>query len=126
MLDYVRLVEGKGKNRLFHELSLQRDGYTKNPSRFFNQYLKDLKIKNDVQKFDFHSFRHTCNNVLIQNDINVEYRNDYLGWSQEGMSKKVYGKPFEPEILSKHCSMNISFNHIKWNDLKVDWKLINP
>ena len=126
LLDYVRLVEGKGKNRLFHELSLQRDGYTKNPSRFFNQYLKDLKIKNDVQKFDFHSFRHTCNNVLIQNDVNVEYRNDYLGWSQEGMSKKVYGKPFEPEILSKHCSMNISFNHIKWNDLKVDWKLVNP
>ena len=32
-LDYYNIHEKKGKERLFHELSLGRDGYTKNPSR---------------------------------------------------------------------------------------------
>ena len=125
ILDYIRIIQGKGKNRLFHELNLQRDGYTKNPSRFFNFYLKELKIKNknSGNRFDFHSFRYTCNNSLIQNEVGVEFRNDYLGWVQEGMSKKVYGKPFEPSILHKHCSKVIKYP-INWNDLKVDWKLV--
>jgi len=48
ILDYIRIIQGKGKNRLFHELNLQRDGYTKNPSRFFNFYLKELKIKKKI------------------------------------------------------------------------------
>ena len=125
ILDYIRIIQGKGKERLFHELNLQRDGYTKNPSRFFNFYLKELNIKtkHSENRYDFHSFRYTCNNELIQNEVGIEYRNDYLGWVQEGMSKKVYGKPFEPKILQKHCSKVISYP-INWKNLKVDWKLI--
>ena len=61
--------------------------------------------------------------ALIQKDVIEEHRNDYLGWEQTGMSKKVYGKPFEPSILKKRCSNVISYP-IKWNRLKVDWKLI--
>ena len=81
ILDYIRIIQGKGKNRLFHELNLQRDGCKKNPSRFFNFYLKELKIKNknSGNRFDFHSFRYTCNNSLIQNEVGVEFSNDYLG-----------------------------------------------
>ena len=108
---------------MFHELTLGRDGYTKNPSKFFNDYLRELGIKSVTKKYDFHSLRHTCNNSLIQNDVIEEHRNDYLGWGQTGMSKKVYGKPFEPSILKKRCSKNISYK-VKWNDLKVDWKQI--
>ncbi|MDP6656500.1 MAG: site-specific integrase [SAR324 cluster bacterium] len=122
-LDYYNILEKKGKERLFHELSLGRDGYTKNPSRFFNDYLRKLDIKSATKKYDFHSLRHTCNNSLIQKDVIEEHRNDYLGWEQTGMSKKVYGKPFEPSILKKRCSNVISFP-INWKDLKVDWKLI--
>jgi len=122
-LDYYHILEKKGKERLFHELSLGRDGYTKNPSRFFNDYLRKLDLKSATKKYDFHSFRHTCNNSLIQKDVIEEHRNDYLGWEQTGMSKKVYGKPFEPSILKKRCSNVISFP-INWKDLKVDWKLI--
>jgi integrase len=122
-LDYYHILEKKGKERLFHELSLGRDGYTKNPSRFFNDYLRRLDIKTPTAKYDFHSLRHTCNNALIQKDVIEEHRNDYLGWEQTGMSKKVYGKPFEPSILKKRCSDVISFP-INWKDLKVDWKLI--
>jgi len=125
-LEYLHILERKERRRVFHELTLSRDGYTKNPSRFFNGYLKYLGIKSQNNKFDFHSFRHTCNNCLIQNDVNVEYRNDFLGWTQEGMSKKVYGKPFEPKILQKNCSKYISYPKVKWMNLKVDWKLINP
>ncbi|MBC8442984.1 MAG: site-specific integrase [Proteobacteria bacterium] len=123
LLEYIKILEQKGKERLFHELTLGRDGYTKNPSKFFNDYLRELGIKSAVEKYDFHSLRHTCNNSLLQKDVNEEHRNDYLGWSQIGMSKKVYGKPFEPSILKKRCSNVISFP-INWNDLKVDWKLI--
>ena len=120
-LEYRKILEQNGKERLFHELTLGRDGYTKNPSKFFNDYLRELGIKSATEKYDFHSLRHTCNNALIQKDVNEEHRNDYLGWGQTGMSKKVYGKPFEPSILKKRCSNVISFQ-IKWNDLKVDWK----
>ena len=119
-LDYLHILEQNGKERLFHELTLGRDGYTKNPSRFFNDYLRELDIKKDSAKYDFHCLRHNCNNALIQKDVNVEHRNDYLGWSQTGMSKSVYGKPFEPSILKKRCSNVISFQ-VNWNDLKVDW-----
>ena len=122
-LDYYHILEKKGKERLFHELTLGRDGYTKNPSRYFNDYLRELKIKTPMNKYDFHSFRHTCNNALIQKDVIEEHRNDYLGWEQTGMSKKVYGKPFEPSILKKRCSNVISFP-INWKKLGVDWKLI--
>ena len=69
--------------------------------------------------------RHNCNIELIQKDVGVEYRNDYLGWGQTGMSKSVYGKPFQPSILQKYCSKNISYP-VNWQNLKVDWKLINP
>ena len=120
-LEYRKILEQNGKERLFHELTLGRDGYTKSPSKFFNDYLRELGIKSATEKYDFHSLRHTCNNALIQKDVNEEHRNDYLGWGQTGMSKKVYGKPFEPSILKKRCSNVISFQ-IKWNDLKVDWK----
>ena len=122
-LDYLHILEQNGKERLFHELTLGRDGYTKNPSRFFNDYLRELGIKSATEKYDFHSLRHNCNIELIQKDVGVEYRNDYLGWGQTGMSKSVYGKPFEPSILQKHCSNNISYP-INWKNLKVDWKLI--
>jgi len=120
-LEYLKIIEQKGKDRVFHELTLGRDGYTKNPSRFFNDYLRELGIKSPTKKYDFHSLRHTCNNSLIQNDVIEEHRNDYLGWVQFGMSKKVYGKPFEPSILKKRCSNKISFK-VKWNRLEVDWK----
>jgi len=122
-LGYIKILEQNGKERLFHELTLGRDGYTKNPSKFFNDYLRELDIKSPTKKYDYHSLRHTCNNSLIQNDVDEEHRNDYLGWGQTGMSKKIYGKPFEPSILQKRCSKNISYK-IKWNDLKVDWKLV--
>ena len=122
-LNYLNILEQNGKERVFHELTLGRDGYTKNPSRFFNDYLRELDLKTDSAKYDFHCLRHNCNNALIQKDVNVEHRNDYLGWSQTGMSKSVYGKPFEPSILKKRCSDVISFP-IKWDDLKVDWKLV--
>ena len=122
-LDYYHILEKSGKQRIFHELTLGRDGYTKNPSKFFNDYLRELGIKTPTKKYDFHSLRHTCNNSLIQNDVIEEHRNDYLGWVQVGMSKKVYGKPFDPKILHKRCSKKISYK-IKWNDLKVDWKQI--
>ena len=122
-LDDLHILEQNGKERLFHELTLGRDGYTKNPSRFFNDYLRELGIKSSKARYDFHSLRHNCNNELIQKDVGVEYRNDYLGWGQTGMSKSVYGKPFEPSILQKHCSNNISYP-INWKNLKVDWKLI--
>jgi len=122
-LNYLNILEQNGKERVFHELTLGRDGYTKNPSRFFNDYLRELDLKTDSAKYDFHCLRHNCNNALIQKDVNVEHRNDYLGWSQTGMSKSVYGKPFEPSILKKRCSDVISFP-INWNDLKVDWKLV--
>ena len=85
--------------------------------------MRELKIKTPKNKYDFHSFRHTCNNALIQKDVNEEHRNDYLGWGQTGMSKKVYGKPFEPSILKKRCSNVISYP-INRKKLKVDWKLI--
>ena len=122
-LEYLKIIEQKGKERVFHELTLGRDGYSKNPSKFFNDYLRELDIKSPTKKYDFHSLRHTCNNSLIQNDVNEEHRNDYLGWGQKGMSKQVYGKPFEPTILNIRCSKKISYK-VKWNDLKIDWKNI--
>ena len=64
-LDYLHILEQKGRDRLFHELTLGRDGYTKNPSRFFNDYLRELGIKSATEKYDFHSLRHNCNNQLI-------------------------------------------------------------
>ena len=64
-LDYLKILQQKGKERLFHELTLGRDGYTKNPSKFFNDYLRELGIKSSTEKYYFHSLRHNCNIELI-------------------------------------------------------------
>ena len=52
-LDYLKILQQKGKERLFHELTLGRDGYTKNPSKFFNDYLRELGIKSSTENTIF-------------------------------------------------------------------------
>ena len=71
-LDFVNTQKGRGKKRLFPELTIDDHGkyganFSKHASRFLNAC--DVKTENN----NFHSFRHTfidaCRNAGIPNDM---------------------------------------------------------
>jgi len=119
--DYVQIIGDKGYERVFHELTLGRDGYGKNLSRFFNQsYLPKLGIKKKGK--NFHSFRHTLSNHLKQKGINENYVHEYTGHKWDSMTFGTYSQKYEPRILFNECVSKISFD-IDFNPLKVSsWK----
>lgn len=119
--DYVQIIRDKGYERVFHELTLGRDGYGKNLSRFFNQsYLPKLGIKKKGK--NFHSLRHTLSNHLKQKGINENYVHEYTGHKWDSMTFGTYSQKYEPRILFNECVSKISFD-IDFNPLKVSsWK----
>jgi integrase len=93
-LDHVKTVKG---DRFFPELSLGRDGYGKNASRWFNQRIRKLGITD--RKKVFHSFRHNVANCLKQNGVDYRIADAITGHTDQSMVYGVYGKPYNPKFL---------------------------
>lgn len=91
LLRYVDRLRESGKARLFPELRWARDGYTKNPSRWFNtRHMPNCGIKADGKVF--HSFRHTFATALKRNNVPESHANALLGHQDATISYNTYGK----------------------------------
>ena len=82
--------------RVFGELTLGRDGYGKNVSRWFKQYRESLGIE-----YPFHSFRHTFSDELKQALVNANVIDEITGHASKGETMGRYGKRFGVDILKE-------------------------
>ena len=87
---YVNRMKKFGHERVFNELPKRGSIYHKNVGRFFNdKYLKKIGIKDGVRKVSFHSFRHTVETHLTNQNVNPRFINFLQGHSQVDMGGLV-------------------------------------
>ncbi|WCE28781.1 site-specific integrase [Vibrio sp. SCSIO 43137] len=93
-LGFIEYVQSIKSPRLFSELKLNRDGYQKEASRWFqrlrNTALPDAKEDGKT----FHSFRHTVADCLKQQGISKSFTAAILGHSEENETYGRYGKDY--------------------------------
>ncbi len=118
-LGFIKFVRKQKKSktvRLFPELNLRIDGFSRKVGRWFNEsYLRKKVGIKDPEK-TFHSFRHTVADVLKQKGILESYISEYLGHSS-GDSETFgrYGKQYRPRVLMEEVVERIRY--------KVDFKV---
>ena len=108
-----------GHERVFWELNKVGNIYHKNVSRWFNEkYLVQLGIKKD--KKSFHSFRHSVETTLTNQNVNPRFIDYLQGHSQKGIGGSVYLKTIEPQVLLEECVSKLNWK-IDYNKLKIKW-----
>lgn len=122
LLKYCEILKSKGEQRLFPEISRQRDGYGKRVSEWFNgDYKKECGIA-DVggRKKDYHSFRNTFTNDIHYKQLPKDLRLRIVGHSiGRDETSKTYVEDFRPkqlydEIISKvDFEEQIDLSHLK-------------
>ncbi|MBT3510987.1 MAG: hypothetical protein HN472_15760 [Nitrospina sp.] len=60
--------------------------------------------------------------LLQKNGVRKEVIEGFVGHTHHSMSLDRYGDRFSTEVLWKECINKISFDGVKWEDLKIDWK----
>jgi len=121
-LEYVKLLNKKGEERLFPKLKKGVGGYKKNVGRFFNEtLLKRSGVKTD--KKSFHSFRHTVSNTLKQKRITETLVAELLGHSLSSETFGRYGKAYTPRVLYNDVVRKIEYKGVDWIGLKQEWNL---
>ncbi len=94
LLKYKQKLSTKGEQRLFPELTRQRDGYSQTASKWFGRLRKRLGFKPV-----FHSFRHTVATTLKHKDYSEVLVAELLGHTVSSMTYGRYGKAYSPEKL---------------------------
>ncbi len=118
---YVDYVKKLGKDRVFWELTKVNGRYSHNFGKFFNnRYLKKIGLKNGGRKLSFHSFRHSVETHLTNQNVNPRYIDFLQGHSQKGMGGSVYMKGIQTEVLLKECVEKIDWG-VDWETLKIKW-----
>ena len=83
---YVKFVEKKGMDRVFHELPILNNRSFKNIGRWFNdRYLQKLGLKSTGRRISFHSFRHSVETHLTNQSVSKTHINGLLGHVLEGV-----------------------------------------
>ena len=119
-VNYVKHIKKLKKERVFWELPKRGNGYRKNVGKFFNEkYLVKIGIKKRGKSF--HSFRHSVETHLTNQDVNGRFIDFLQGHSQKGIGGSVYMKGIKPEVLLKDCVEKLVWD-VDWNKLKVSWK----
>jgi len=122
LLEYVKLLNKKGEERLFPKLKKGVGGYKKNVGRFFNETLLTRSgVKTD--KKSFHSFRHTVSNTLKQKRITETLVAELLGHSLSSETFGRYGKAYTPRVLYNDVVRKIEYKGVDWIGLKQEWNL---
>ena len=118
-IKYVKKMEKIGHERVFHELIKKGKKFHKNVGRFFNdRYLKKIGIKDGVRKVSFHSFRHSVETHLTNQNINPRFIDYLQGHSSKDTGANIYMKGIKPEVLLKECVEKFDWG-IDWEKLKV-------
>lgn len=100
LLSYVNKLQAAGEKRLFPELTPSRDGYGKNPSRWFGKYRREKGLTDERDK-DFHSLRHTFIDSLKQQGVPENEVKAIVGHTDKSITYGTYGGAYTPAYLSK-------------------------
>ena len=120
-IKYVNHIKKLGEERVFYELPKIKNKYQKYVGRFFNdRYLKKIGLKDGVRKVSFHSFRHSVETHLTNQNINPRFIDYLQGHSSKDTGANIYMKGIKPEVLLKECVEKFDWG-IDWKKLKVDW-----
>ena len=120
-IKYVNHIKKLKKERVFWELPKRGNVYRKNVGKFFNEkYLVKIGIKKRGKSF--HSFRHSVETHLTNQDVNGRFIDFLQGHSQKGVGGSVYMKGIKIEVLLKDCVEKIKWD-VNWKKLKIDWKV---
>ena len=121
---YVNHIKNLGKERVFYELPKISNKYQHYLGKFFNtRYLKKIGLKDDGRKVSFHSFRHSVETHLTNQNVNPRFIDFLQGHSSKDTGGNIYMKGIKPEVLKNECVEKIDYG-IDWEKLKVDWKKI--
>ena len=121
LLDYVEIIKSKGFDRIFPELTKDRDGYSSKISRHYNQnFLPSIGVwKRQVKVL--YSTRHTFINRCYKKGVDRDILKSIVGHEPDFTMDVYGGNPFTPKQLYNEIS-KVSYSKIRWNRLKVDWK----
>ena len=119
-IKYVKMIEKIGHNRVFHELTKIGSGrFQQNVGKFFNdRYLKKIGLKDGVRKVSFHSFRHSVETHLTNQNVNPRFIDYLQGHSSKDTGANIYMKGIKADVLLKECVSKIDWG-IDWEKLKV-------
>ena len=120
-IDYVQIIKSKGVDRVFPELTKQRDGYSTKISQHYNEkFLPSVGVWKKQVKV-LYSTRHTFINRCYKKGVDRDIIKSIVG-HEPNFTLDVYGgSPFTPKQLYQGIS-KVSYSNIKWNRLNVDWK----
>ena len=119
-LDYVEIVKSKGFDRIFPELTKDRDGYSSKISRHYNQnFLPSIGVWKKQVKV-LYSTRHTFINRCYNKGVDRDVIKEIVGHEPDFTMEVYGGNPFSPKQLYQEIS-KVSYSNIRWNRLKVDW-----
>jgi len=122
-IDYVKIIKSKGVERIFPELTKQRDGYSTKISQHYNEkFLPSIDVWKKQVKV-LYSTRHTFINKCYQKGVDRDIIKSIVGHEPDFTLDVYGGSPFTPKQLYQGIS-KVSYSNIRWNRLKVDWKLI--
>ena len=122
-IDYVKIIKSKGVDRVFPELTKQRDGYSTKISQHYNEkFLPSVGVWKKQVKV-LYSTRHTFINRCYNKGVDRDIIKQIVGHEPDFTMDVYGGSPFTPKQLYQGIS-KVSYSNIKWNRIKVDWKLI--
>jgi hypothetical protein len=136
-------MQDLGFYRLFPELTLKKDGFSTDVSKWFGRYKNRVLTCDNKDKKTFHSFRHLFLNNLGNNDVEENIIEYLAGHSRENKNRlhKSYKDTPELPILYKAIqtiTSKIPPLHNEYNDIsdnlitlissmvKKDPELTNP
>jgi len=120
-IDYVKIIKSKGVDRVFPELTKQRDGYSTKISQHYNEkFLPSIGVwKRQVKVL--YSTRHTFINRCYKKGVDRDIIKSIVGHEPDFTMDVYGGNPFTTKQLYQGIS-KVSYSNIRWNRLKVDWK----
>ena len=102
-IEFVKSQKQQKLLRVFSHLKQQRDGYTKNVSRFFNvRWLPLVGVK--TKKNNFHSLRHTFTTKLKQALVPEQIADSFTGRTEQSITYGRYGKEMSLKTLHEVIS----------------------
>ena len=120
-IDYVKIIKSKGVDRVFPELTKQRDGYSTKISQHYNEkFLPSVGVWIRQTKV-LYSTRHTFINRCYNKGVDRDIIKSIVGHEPDFTMDVYGGNPFTPKQLYQGIS-KVSYSNIRWNRLKVDWK----